>query len=139
MTVPTGNRLNNGVSKSFVRGRSCATGIGGQIIYISCRTRMSLSVSFGAACKDGVAGLSNSLLIISAPITPSDRESPVSVYLLILGQPYVQDPYPCPFMADSPARSVFPIFDNCQPSQSSGYLVLNCPNVCGVNDPLVHL
>ena len=51
VTVPTGNRLSDDVSKSFVGGRSCATSIGGQIVSISCRTRMSLSECFGAACK----------------------------------------------------------------------------------------
>ena len=66
VTVPTGNRLNDGVSKSFVGGRSCATSIGGQIVSISCRTRMSLSVYFGAACKGGGAGVGNSLQIISS-------------------------------------------------------------------------
>ena len=60
------NRLNDGVSKSFVGGRSCATSIGVQIVSISCRTRMSLSAYFGAACKGGGAGVGNSLLIISS-------------------------------------------------------------------------
>ena len=96
MTVLTGNRLNDGVSKSFIGGRSCATSIGGQIVSLSCctrmslsvyfgvglssgqivsisfRTRVSLSVYFGAACKGGGAGVGNSLLIMSSMDSISD-------------------------------------------------------------------
>ena len=72
MTVLTGNRLNDGVSKSFVGGRSCDTSIGGQIVSLSCCTRMSLSVYFGAACKGGGAGVGNSLLIVSSTDSISD-------------------------------------------------------------------
>ena len=48
-----------------------------------------------------------------------DDEIALSVYLLLLGQPYILCPYSYPFVAESPARSVSPIFYNCQPSQSS--------------------
>ena len=38
----------------------------GQILSINCRTRMSLSVSIGSACRGGGAGVGNSLLIVSS-------------------------------------------------------------------------
>ena len=80
MTVLTGNRLNDGVSKSFVGGRSCATSIGGQIVSLSCCTRMSLSVYFGAACKGGGAGVGNSLLIVSSTESISDGIAGVGLF-----------------------------------------------------------
>ena len=66
VTVSTGNQLSDGVSKSFVEGRSCATSIGGQIVSINCCMRMSLSEFVGAACKGGGASVGNSLLIMSS-------------------------------------------------------------------------
>ena len=72
MTVLTGNRMNDGVSKSFIGGRSCATSIGGQIVSLSCCNRMSLSVYFG--------GIGKSLLIVSSTDSISDGIAGVGLY-----------------------------------------------------------
>ena len=73
VTVSTGNQLSNGVSKSFVEDRSCATTVGGQIVSISCCMRRSLSECFGDACKGGGAGVGNSLLIMSSTDSVSEE------------------------------------------------------------------
>ena len=60
VTVPTGSQFSNNVSKSVVRDRSCATGVGGRIASISCWIRRSRSERIGTACRGGGAGVGNS-------------------------------------------------------------------------------
>ena len=94
-TVSTGSQLSNGVSKSFVEGRSCDHVFHG--------------------LSEEIAGVGPSS--VTWQVIRTGRLS-----ALIRGW-----------------ISVSPIFDNCQPSRSLGYLVLNCPNVCGAHNPPVHL
>ena len=59
VTVPTGSQFSNSVSKSFVEDRSCATGVGGQIVSISCGMRRSQAECVGSPAKE-IAGVGSS-------------------------------------------------------------------------------
>ena len=61
-----GNSLPIVSSTDSISDGIAGVGLSGQIVSISCRTRVSLSVYVGAACKGRGAGVGNSLLIVSS-------------------------------------------------------------------------
>ena len=68
VTVRTGSQFSNNVSKLLAGDRSCATGVGGHIAFISCWMRRSRSERIGAACRGCGAGVGNSFLMMSTTV-----------------------------------------------------------------------